>query len=65
MNKHIELVEKWLADPDSVTQEKLEANAEKAAWAAKAAEGAAKGVVLATAGAAYWFKKYEEQSDFT
>ena len=33
MNKHIELVKRWLADPKSVTVEELKANAE-AAWAA-------------------------------
>jgi hypothetical protein len=31
MNKHIELVKKWLADPESVSLEELEANRE-AAW---------------------------------
>ena len=35
-DKHIELVKKWLADPDSVTQKELEENA-KAAEAEKAA----------------------------
>lgn len=30
MNKHIELVKKWLADPDSVTTEELKANADAA-----------------------------------
>lgn len=30
MNKHIELVEKWLADPDSVTKEQLKANRDSA-----------------------------------
>ena len=33
MNKHIELVKKWLADPESVSLEELEANKD-AAWAA-------------------------------
>ena len=33
-NKHIELVNKWLADKDSVSQEELKANAD-AAWAAR------------------------------
>ena len=32
MNKHIELVKKWLADPEAVSLEELEANRE-AAWA--------------------------------
>lgn len=30
MNKHIQLVTKWLADPDSVTAEELKANADAA-----------------------------------
>ena len=33
-NKHIEVVKKWLADKDSVSQEELKANAD-AAWAAR------------------------------
>jgi len=46
MNKHIELVKKWLDDPESVTQEELKANAEAAAayadaWAADAWAAAA------------------------
>jgi len=38
MNKHIELVKKWLADPDSVTQEELDDNRDAAnsAYAATA-----------------------------
>jgi hypothetical protein len=32
MNKHIELVKKWLADPESVSLEELEANNRTAAW---------------------------------
>mgnify|MGYP003692425123 CR=1 FL=1 len=32
MNKHIELVKKWLADPKSVTQQELQDNRD-AAWA--------------------------------
>ena len=40
MNKHIELVKKWLADPEAVSLEELKANkdAAKAAIAAKAAK---------------------------
>ena len=37
MSKHIELVKKWLDDPDSVTKEKLKANADAAAADADAA----------------------------
>ena len=68
MNKHIELVKKWLADPESVTQEELKANAEAAAayaeayaTAAWAAEDAA--TYAAAAAAAHWVKKYEEMID--
>ena len=45
MNKHIELVKKWLADRKSVTKEELEANADaaNAADAAYAASNAAAG----------------------
>jgi hypothetical protein len=42
MNIHIELVKKWLADNDSVSQEQLKDNcAAAAAYAAKAAYDAA------------------------
>ena len=37
MSKHIELVEKWLADPSSVSQAELKANYNAAALAATAA----------------------------
>ena len=37
MNKHIKLVEKWLNDKDSVTQEELEQNKKDAAYAADTA----------------------------
>jgi hypothetical protein len=37
MNKHIELVMKWLADPASVSQEELEENANDAAASRAAA----------------------------
>jgi len=46
MNKHIELVKKWLADPDSVTHEELKQNSDEAD--AVAANGAYE------ADAAYW-----------
>ena len=48
MNKHIELVKKYLNDPESVTKEELKDNA----TAAEAAD--------ATAYAAHCVKKYEE-----
>jgi hypothetical protein len=53
MNKHIELVKKWLDDPNSVTKKELIENADAAAYAAYAAAADA-------ANAAYWVKKYEE-----
>jgi len=73
MNKHIELVKKWLADPKSVTQQELDDNRD-AASAAYAANGAAyyayyayayyaaDEAVYAANGAAaeYWVKRYEE-----
>ena len=34
MNKHIELVKKWLANPESVTKEELDENYKSAYWAA-------------------------------
>ena len=63
MNKHIELVKKWLANPDSVTVDELKANAD-AAYAAAAydayAADAAYAAYAAYAAAAYWVEKYEE-----
>ncbi len=41
VNKHIELVKKWLDDPDSVTKEELKANADAYAADAYAAYYAA------------------------
>ena len=40
MNKHIGLVKKWLANPESITKEELKANAYAAADAADAAYAA-------------------------
>jgi len=75
MNKHIELVKKWLADPDSVTQEELDYNRDAAAYAADyvyhadfyeaaayAAAAAAAYAAYATY-AAYWVKRYEELTE--
>ncbi len=61
MNKHIELVKKWLDNPDSVTQEELKANvdAANAAYddvanaAANAAYAAYAAADVASAAAAY------------
>ena len=52
MNKHVELVKKWLDDPGSVSKEELKANADAAADAADAAEAAAY--------AADYVKRYEK-----
>ena len=56
MNKHIELVKKWLADPDSVTEEELKQNradvADATYW--KAADAAYRADADAAAYAAYW-----------
>ena len=56
MNKHIELVKKWLADPDSVTQEELEKNWARASGAYWAAAYAADADADTTA---YWVEQYE------
>ena len=59
MNKHIELVKKWLADPQSVTQAELEANADYAydaaydAWAAADTYDAANDAAYVAWAAAY------------
>jgi len=74
MNKHIELVKKWLDDPESVTTEELEANADAAyaaaapaaAWAYAAACAAADASADAANAAAYakytanCVKRYDE-----
>jgi len=74
MNKHIEVVKKWLADKESVTREELDANVESAsaanaadAYAASAAAYAATAGNAASAAAAwceerakYWVEQYEE-----
>ena len=58
MNKHIELVKRWLADNDSVTLQELEdnfiaADCVTAAAIAATDEGDARD-------AAFWVKRYEE-----
>lgn len=76
MNKHIELVKKWLDNPDSVTAEELRVNAysaydiqqaDYAAYAAydadalaAAAAAAADAADAAAADAKYYVEKYEE-----
>ena len=68
-NPHIELVKKWLDDPESVSAEELEradVDAYAAASAAYAATTAATTAAAAAAYAAssvdtkYWIEKYEE-----
>ena len=71
MNIHIELVKKWLADNDSVSQEELKDNraaaydAYDAAYAAYDAADAAYAAYDAydaayAAAAAYWVKRYDK-----
>tara|TARA_R110002020_G_scaffold358757_1_gene571363 strand:+ start:458 stop:688 length:231 start_codon:yes stop_codon:yes gene_type:complete len=54
MNKHIKLVEKWLDDKDSVTQEELEQNKEDARAAYTATAAADADAYAAAADAAYY-----------
>ena len=49
MNKHIELVEKYLANKDSVSQEELQDNSANAAYAANNANNAANNAAYAAA----------------
>jgi len=72
MNKHIELVKKWLADKDSVSLEELEANVDAAYYVAAAADCEAADAAYFAAAAAdaaflglglsvgYCIKRYEE-----
>jgi len=66
MNIHIELVKKWLADNDSVSQQELENNADAAYAYADDAANAVNDAAYAAANAAaynaaaYWVKRYEE-----
>jgi hypothetical protein len=53
MNKHIELVKKWLDDPSSVTVEQLRVNTESADSAADAAYAADAYAAAAYEAAAY------------
>ena len=52
MNKHIELVKKWLSDRDSVTLEELKANKD-AAYAAYGVDGVANAAYYVAANAAF------------
>ena len=70
MNKHIELVKKWLADNESVSQQELKDNAISANVAAAAyadppdaaayVADAAYAAYADPADAAYWVERYEE-----
>ena len=74
MNKHIELVKKWLNDPESVTKEELKANRDAAyihydpnevtAYAARAASADYDATLYMACAyytdATYWVKRYEE-----
>ena len=51
-NRHIELVEKWLADNDSVSKEELEAN-RNAAFTVAATAAAADNAAIAAAAKAF------------
>ena len=62
MNIHIELVKKWIADPESVSQKELRVN-RIAAFAAASAASAASVAAASSAAvthAAYWVERYEE-----
>ena len=69
MNKHIELVKKWLDDPHSVRADELRANVVHAAYADDAAHAACVAVIACTAAftdaytaedVEYYVKEYEE-----
>lgn len=65
MNKHIEVVKKWLDDPDSVTAKELRVNAAEAAYAENAANAAYDAANTAydaadVANAKYYVNRYEQ-----
>ncbi len=77
MNKHIELVKKWLADPDSVSQHELDKNAAAACavfWGTERLWDSYRYTAWAATAAAdaargdvdvdwvkFWVEKYEER----
>ena len=63
INKHIELVKRWLDDPESVTQEELDLNADAASAAAAAWAAADTAAARDAENSAYWVKRYEELTD--
>jgi hypothetical protein len=61
INAHIELVEKWLANPESVSKKELKANAADVADAtAYADDDDADAAAYANADATYWVKRYKK-----
>jgi len=63
MNEHIELVKQWIADPQSVTEAELGANANDARDAADAAawdDAANAAAHHADLAATRWVKHYED-----
>ncbi len=64
MNKHIELVKRWIADKDSVSYKELRASSDDAVRASEAADVVVGVVDYAMADnseeAAYWANLYEE-----
>lgn len=58
MNKHIELVKRWLDEPDSVTKEELKDNAAEVAYLGYAADAAA--FANTADDVEHYVKKYEE-----
>ncbi len=75
MNKHIEVVKKWLNDPASVSQKELRHNADDSLDTARAEAAARWGLTdyafsaahaaaaFDPADAAYWVEEYEELSN--
>ena len=63
MNIHIELVKKWLADPESVSQKELRVNRIAAFAAANAAVAVAAAAYASADAAAYWVERYEALLD--
>jgi len=60
MNKHIELVKKWLDDPSSVTEDELKDNATEVAYLGYVADAA---TLAGRETAAEYVKKYEELTE--
>ena len=68
MNKHIELVKKWLADPTSVTQKELKDNRDDAVATYEAAiahPAIAANTAVSAANAAYYASHYAAIASYT